>query len=139
MAKSRRQRSLFPELDTIVGALHAGVAQDLVILIIPSHDKTGQPLSDQKLWAQTAMEVFAQLFRGATAFETFKGVYKCDDGTVLWDEPILIESYVSRNDLDDRAKLIELLTFVKRMGSATNQAAVGLIINNVFHEITEFG
>ena len=63
---------------------------------------------------------------------------KCDDGKVLHDKPILVESYVGRTDLENEEKLRELLEFVKRLGKETNQAAVGLIINNVFHEITDY-
>ncbi len=85
------------------------------------------------------MDLLGDLFGGATAFTTFAGVYRTDDGTLLHDKPILIESYVhSRSDLEDRAKLSELLAFIKRMGRETKQKAVGLIINSVFHEITDF-
>lgn len=48
------------------------------------------------------MDLFADLYRGATAFRTFAGIYKCDDGRILHDQPILIESYVQRTDLESR-------------------------------------
>jgi hypothetical protein len=133
-----RQKSLFPELDEIVVALHAGTPQDLVILIIPSHDRSETPLTDREMWANAAMDLCADLFGGATAFEAFSGVYKTADGRVLHDKPILVESYVKRADLEDRAKLTELLRFLKRMGKETKQAVVGLVINSVFHEITDY-
>ena len=90
------------------------------------------------MWANAAMELLGELFGGATAFRTFKGIYRCDDGTLLWDEPILIESYVSRDDLENQIKLQGLLAFAKRMGSSTDQAAVGLVVNDVFHEISNY-
>ena len=90
------------------------------------------------MWANAAMELCAELYGGATALETFSGIYKANDGRILHDKPILIESYVSRPDLVDRAKLAELLRFLKRMGKATKQAAVGIVINSVFHEITDY-
>ena len=107
-------------------------------MIIPSHDRQDVELTNQELWASAAMDLFADLYRGATAFKTFAGIYKCEDGKVLHDRPILIESYAQRMDVEDRTKLNELLMFAKRMGRDTNQAAIALIINRVFHEITDY-
>jgi hypothetical protein len=125
-------------MDQIISVLRADVRQDLVILIIPSHDKKDLELNNQEMWAHAAMELFADLYGGATAFRTFAGIYKAADGKILHDNPILVESYTSRDALEDRDNLTELLRFAKRMGRETNQAAVGLVINSVFHEITSF-
>jgi hypothetical protein len=134
----QKQKSLFPELDKIISVLRSDARQDLVILLIPSHDKNEDPLPDQDRWAGAPMELFAELFRGATAFQAFAGIYKCDDGKILHDRPILIESYVARSDLEDERRLKELLHFAKRLGKETRQAAVALLINSVFHEITDY-
>ena len=109
-----------------------------MILIIPSHDKNEKLLRDQEIWAGSAMELFADLYGGATAFQTFQGIYKDTEGKVYHDKPILIESYVQRAKLVDEGALQELLAFARRMGRETRQKAVALIINDVFHEITEF-
>ncbi len=90
------------------------------------------------MWANAALELFAEVYGGATAFGTFAGVYKDKNGKVLHDKPILIESYVARADLESPDNLIQLLRFAKRMGKEARQAAVGLVINNVFHTITDF-
>jgi hypothetical protein len=88
MAKGKRARprekqsSLFPELDQIISVLVAEKRQDLVILIIPSHDKKEVELKDQDMWASAAMDLFADLFGSATAFKTFAGIYKTSDGKV---------------------------------------------------------
>jgi hypothetical protein len=84
------------------------------------------------------MDLFADLYRGGTAFQTFQGIYKDTDGEVHRDKPILIESYVERSRLVDEGSLQQLVGFAKRMGRETRQKAVALIINDVFHEITEF-
>ncbi len=86
------QKSLFPEFDKIISILQSDERQDLVILIIPSHDKREEELTDQEMWANAAMDVFADLFGGATAFKTFAGIYKAKDGKILHDNPIMIES-----------------------------------------------
>ncbi|MBI1899973.1 MAG: hypothetical protein HYS13_02510 [Planctomycetia bacterium] len=133
-----RQKSPFPELDEIIAVVRADKRQDLVILIIPSHDRRERELSNQEWWAGAAMELFADLYGGATAFKTFAGIYRTDTGKVLHDQPIMIESYVQREDLENRDKLAALLKFAKRLGRETSQAAVGLVVNSVFHEITDF-
>ncbi len=132
------KKDLFPEIERIVSIINADERQDILILIIPSHDKHDKPLRDQEIWAGSAMDLFADLYRGATAFQTFQGIYKDTAGKVYRDKPILIESYVERESLVDEATLRGLLAFAKRMGRETRQKAVALIINDVFHEITEF-
>jgi hypothetical protein len=118
--------------------LQSGVRQDIVILIIPSHDKNEKEIKNQDIWAGEAMELFKDLYRGATAFGTFAGIYLTEDGKTLHDKPILIESYVSREALEDKRRLSQLVAFMKRIGRETKQAAVAVVINDVFHEITEF-
>ena len=138
MAK-HRQKHLFPELDEITASILAGRSQDLVGLFVPSHDKNQETIPNQDQWATAALQLFAELYRGATGFETFAGVYRDSDGTILYDKPIMIQAYVNREDMVDTGKLKELLDFCKRMGRETDQAAVGLIVNHVFFEIRRFG
>lgn len=135
------KKELFPEVEQIISTINKDQRQDIVILIIPSHykeNKKDKLLRDQEIWAGNAMDLFAELYGGATAFQTFQGIYKDTDGVVHHDKPILIESYVERSRLVDEATLQQLLAFAKRMGQETKQKAVALIINDVFHEITEF-
>ncbi len=132
------KKDMFPETEHIISVILADQRQDIVILIIPSHDKNEKPLKDQEMWAGSAMDMFADLYGGATAFQTFQGIYKDAEGKVYHDRPILIESYVQRARLLDEETLQGLLAFAKRMGRETRQKAVALIINDVFHEITEF-
>ena len=97
-----------PEVEQIIGIINKDERQDIVILIIPSHYKEGKkdkPLKDQEIWAGAAMDLFADLYTGATAFQTFQGIYKDRDGEVHRDKPILIESYVERSRLVDEANL----------------------------------
>jgi hypothetical protein len=130
--------SLFPEVEKIISVLQSSVRQDIVILFIPSHDKKKKEIKNQDVWAGEAMVLFKDLYRGATAFEAFAGIYLTDKGETLNDKPILIESYVSRESLEDKRRLNQLVAFMKRMGRETKQAAVAVVINDVFHEITEF-
>ncbi|HUY89477.1 MAG TPA: hypothetical protein VMV10_12150, partial [Pirellulales bacterium] len=102
------------DAERIISFLQSGVRQDLIILIIPSHDRRNKQLNNQDAWATAALELFAELYRGATAFKALKGIFKTDSGDVLVDEPILIECYAARNDVEDRTRLDELLKFAKR-------------------------
>ena len=56
----------------------------------------------------------------------------------LRDKPILIESYARIENAKNEQKLTQLVEFMKRMGRETEQAAVAVVIENAFHEITEF-
>jgi hypothetical protein len=135
------KKGLFPEVKQIISIINKDERQDIVILIIPSHykeNKEDKPLRDQEVWAGAAMDLFADLYTGATAFQTFQGIYKDTEGEVHRDKPILIESYVERPRLVDEATLQQLLAFAKRMGRETKQKAVALIINHVFFPITNF-
>jgi hypothetical protein len=142
MAKGRGDgdKGLFPEIDQIISLLASGGKQELVILVVPSHDRRNQPLGDARTgeWADAAMRLLADLYRGATAFKTFKGIFKADDGTYLYDEPILIESYASEEEIQSPAKLAELVRFTKRMGRELSQAAVMLVIGQVMFYIKDY-
>jgi hypothetical protein len=127
-----------PETEQIIASLTSGERQDLVILFIPSHDKKNKPINNQEFWADAAMNEFADLFKGATAFQTFAGIYKEDDGTILRDKPILIESYARREFTLDANRWERMIDFIKRMGSETKQAAVALVVNDVLHLIEDF-
>src|SRR4051794_36179031 len=113
--------------ERIIARLRYGTPQVVVILFIPSHDKKQKPLQDQPLWAGEAVELFGRLYPGATAFQALEGVFLDDDGTLLRDKPILIESYVERQIVEEPARLQQLLDFVRRMGKETRQAAVAVV------------
>ena len=70
--------------------------QVLVILFIPSHDRDEKELKTRDLWADAALDLFAELFGGATAFDTYAGIYRDKvRGKDLRDKPILVESYTA--------------------------------------------
>jgi hypothetical protein len=83
-----------------------GNQQTLVVLFIPSHDgQDEKPLPSQDVWADNALELFAEIFGGATAFSTYAGIYRDKTkGRDLRDKPILIESYASVEHVNDEKK-----------------------------------
>ena len=126
------------DAEQVISLLLSGERQDVVILIVPSHDRHEKRLPTQDEWANAALDVFGELYGGATAFQAFQGVYKADDGRLLRDRPILIECYAERAALEDRVRLAEMLAFAKRMGREMRQEAVALIINDAFYLIKDF-
>ena len=128
-----------PEVERIASAVEIGRQQVLVILFIPSHDRDEKELKTRDLWADAALNLFADLFGGATAFDTYAGIYRDKvRGKDLKDKPVLVESYTEIERVKNLAVLNELVSFMKRMGKEAKQAAVAVVINNVFHEITNF-
>lgn len=51
----------------------------LVVLFVPSVERDGITTIDQDRWVDAALEVFGQLFGGATAFPRAKGVWRDDE------------------------------------------------------------
>ncbi len=65
-----------PEVERIASDVEMGRQQVLVILFIPSHDRDEKDLKTRDLWADAALNLFADLFGGATAFDTYAGIYR---------------------------------------------------------------
>jgi len=105
----------------------------LVILIIPSHRKNEKevpgPVRDK--WRRDAQILFAKLFGGSTAFSAVEGSYWSEDqGKVLWDFPIAVESYVSLSVEKRNAAFAELRAFASEMRTKLEQECVMLVIDN---------
>jgi hypothetical protein len=81
------------------------------------------------------LEFLGSTFHGATAFPKARGVWRDDerDGTLVFDEPVVIQCYTSLKLLTSKSR--ELGEFLTEMGRKTRQGAVGFVINNEFFEI----
>jgi hypothetical protein len=128
----------FPEW--LQGRLRFGLADDCVIVFVPSHARDKSRLKDQAEWASQALDLMGKLYGGATAFRELCGIWRDDEngGQLLIDNPIMIQSLAKREDVEDHAKLGELATFLKRMGKTTKQGAVGVVFNNAIHFISNY-
>jgi hypothetical protein len=127
------------DAERISRELESPKRQVFVILFIPSLDRDEKELKTRDLWADAALDLFAELFGGATAFETYAGIYPDKvRGQDLRDKPILLESYTDIERIRDIENLNNLVSFMKRMGKETRQAAAAVVIDNAFHELTEF-
>lgn len=127
------------EAREIAAVIRSRIREVLVVLFVPSHTKKGKPINNQEWWAHEALGLLGRLYRGGTSFLAHAGVYFDEESKkLLWDKPIVIESYASVADVQDESKLNTLVGFLKRMGQETNQAAVAVVIDNAFHEIKDF-
>lgn len=110
------------------------VASTLLVLFIPSVDRYGEEI-DQEHWVGEALTVCGQLFGGATAFPQGRGVWRDDarGGTLVYDAPVVIQSYTSEEALEDGAA--QLRVFLVEMGRMNDQGAVGLVIDRDYLEI----
>lgn len=128
----------FPEW--LQGRLRFGLADDCVILFVPSHARDKSRLRDQAEWASLALDLMGRLYGGATGFTELCGIWRDDEngGELLTDKPIMIQSLAKREDVEDKAKIGELATFLKRMGKTTKQGAVAVVFNNAIHFISDY-
>lgn len=122
------------------GRLRFGLADDCVILFVPSHARDKSRLKDQAEWASQALELMGKLYGGATGFTQLTGIWRDDenDGQLLDDKPIMIQSLARREDVENPAKIGELAIFLKRMGKTTKQGAVAVVFNNAIHFISNY-
>jgi hypothetical protein len=130
MAKARKR---VVDLATEFGA--AKGATTLLVLFVPSQDRSDAPI-DQELWVSEALKTLGSLFGGATAYPRGQGVWRDDaqGGKLLFDEPVVIQCYTSRDGLHRRAS--ELREFLVRMGTECRQGAIGFVIDRTYLEIS---
>ena len=109
-------------------------ASTLLVLFIPSVDRQSKPIA-QGRWVDEALKVLGGLFGGATAFPKGRGVWRDDakGGALVYDKPVVIQCYTSERLITQSAD--ELREFLVRMGTETNQGAVGLVIDRDYLEI----
>lgn len=120
--------------------LRFGKADDMVIVFVPSHQRDKQRIHDQTAWASEALDLMGKLFGGATGFPNLRGIWRDDDnnGELLDDEPIMIQSLAKRADVENVEKLAQLGQFLKKMGKKTKQGAIAVVFNDAIHYITQY-
>lgn len=118
MARSKDKAEPSPEALECIATLSSQGNYELVAIVIPSHTKKKKqlPYDEQAGWAKEALELFANLFTGATCFDTFQGVFKTAKGEILWDKPRIVESLAPVERLSDPSHISQLLQFAKRLG-----------------------
>lgn len=125
--------------DFVAGVLSTADPSVTVVIAIPSHtrpDKDGKTkrVKDQDQRADAALDLLARLFTGATGFHAL-GSYLSESGEILKDEPIMIESLASNEEINDKERLRQFGEFARRLARETDQESVFVAIDNTRHYI----
>jgi hypothetical protein len=86
--------------------ISGGRKRVLVVLFVPSVERDGVSTIDQPVWVDSALEMFGQVFGGATAFPKAKGIRRDDErgGTLVRDEPIVVHCYTTPLDIESQPR-----------------------------------
>ncbi len=97
----------------------------LIVLFIPSVERDGK----------------TRVFGGATAYPRARGVWRDDEkgGALVRDNPVVLHSYMDPVAIETPESQAQLAAFCRRMGRETNQGEVGLVIDDEYLAITNFG
>jgi len=116
----------------------------LMVLFVPSVERDGKTPIAQDYWVNQALEIFGQLFGGATAFPKAEGVWRDDErgGVLVRDQPVILHCYAAEEDLLPRQgqtdPLEELGRFCRRMGREAKQGEVGMVVADHYIAFTNF-
>ena len=116
----------------------------LMVVFVPSVERDGETPVDQDYWVNEALEMFGRLFGGATAFPRAEGVWRDDErgGVLIRDQPVILHCYAAEEDFAPHAgmpdPMDELGRFCRRMGRATNQGEIGMVVDDHYIAFTDF-
>jgi hypothetical protein len=110
-------------------------ATNLLVVFIPSTDRDGQSIEQDGLVTE-ALNVLGTNFGGATAFPQGRGVWRDDarGGHLVYDEPVVIQCYTAESLIETQSPALR--EFLIRVGTETDQGAVGLVIDRDYLEIS---
>ncbi len=96
-------------------------------------DRLGK--KEQRRRVRRALKLLGNTLRGATAFPRGWGVWRNDarGGRLVWDRPVLIQCFTNEEALRQQSGPIQ--EFLIRLGTDTNQGAVGFVIDRSYYEI----
>ena len=114
------------------------VGTSLLVLFVPSKDRDGNPV-EQQFWVDENLTTIGKLFRGGTAYPRGRGVWRDDlrGGVLVIEEPVIVFSYFA-SELLTEAALHDLYKTLSRMGRATNQGEVGVVLDGRYYGITQY-
>ena len=120
--------------------LVGGRKRILVVLFVPSVERDGDTSINQDRWVDAALEMFGEVFGGATAYPKARGIWRDDErgGVLVKDEPVVIHCYTTPHDVQDPNNPAQLGDFCRTMGRETNQGEVGLVVADEYFAIGDF-
>jgi hypothetical protein len=105
---------------------------------VPSVTRDGQPI-DHDYWVNEALDTFATLFRGATAFPRGLGRWRDDErgGALVTDQPTIVTSYADPQEITPES-VARLRAFLHRVGREAQQGEVGIVFDQRYIGITTY-
>jgi len=110
----------------------------LVIVFIPTQDKNSKPLKDAKMWLNAGITLLSELFGGATVMTAQGCWFNPETEEIVREDVNLVHSYVSIDDAKKVDNFLKLGNFLHRMGAEANQGEIGVVVDQVFHRITNY-
>ena len=114
------------------------VGTSLLVVFVPSKDRGGKPV-DQDFWVDEVLRTLGTLYRGSTAYPRGRGVWRDDErgGVLIAEEPVIVFSYIAGETLTTDS-LNDLYKVLSRMGRATNQGEIGVVLDGSYYGITNY-
>jgi len=113
-----------------------GVFIQALTLYIPNKDRHGVEIGTQRKWVLEALSIMGPIGGGATGMPPAEGIWLDPNGKAVWDNPIVVYSYVDPDKLT--AHLVHIREFLHRMGRETNQGEVVFEFSDRFYRIRNF-
>jgi hypothetical protein len=108
-----------------------------VCVYIPSRTRNGD-LVDHEYWRTEAIRVMSKLFGGATSVDAFGGWLDDEGDGQVKEEPVsLVVSFTCESQLI-KPNVLQLRSFLHRMGREAQQGEVGVLVNGSFQRIRSF-
>lgn len=111
-------------------------SEQQISFYIPNKDAHHNPIPDQSIWVDEAIELLAEINGGATAMPPVEGAWFNDDGEIVKDQPIIVYSFIRPAAFV--AGMPRMREFLHRMGRETKQGEVAFELNGVFYRIRHF-
>jgi hypothetical protein len=113
-----------------------GISIQSFAIYVPNKDKHGKEIGNQRQWVLEALELLGTVGGGATAMPPVEGIWLDDEGEFVWENPIIVYSYVKTDQF--LARLPHLRAFLHRMGRETKQGEVAFEFGGRFYRIRTF-
>jgi hypothetical protein len=128
---------VFEAVATGLGATRP-VGTSQFVLFVPSVTRDGEPI-DHDQWVNQALDTFAALFRGATAFPRGLGRWRDDErgGRLVTDQPTIVTSYADPREITPES-IARLRAFLHRLGREARQGEIGIVFDQQYIGITAY-
>ena len=105
-------------------------------IYVPNKDRHGKEFGAQRKWVLEALKLLTELNGGATAMPQVEGTWRSDDAVVVWENPVVVYSYVQTDQFV--ANVARIREFLHRMGRQTDQGEIAVEFNDKFFRIRTF-